>query len=84
MERTLTNQKDSGKFAADVMLENFKDSGHPTFQGISALNRGVLEREGGRCTIHFTADSSNAELSFRTFHSVSTEQWRIGVEMWLN
>ena len=57
MERTLTNHKGSGNFTADVMLENFNETGHPTFQGISALNRGVLKRKGGRCTILFTADS---------------------------
>ena len=35
---------------ADVMLNNIKESAHPVFRGISALNRGVLKRKGGRCT----------------------------------
>ena len=63
MERTLTNLKDSGKIA-DVMMEIFKEIRHPIFQGISALNRAMLKRKVGRCTIHFTAESSNTELLF--------------------
>ena len=54
---------------ADVMLENFKESGHPIFRGISALNR--RERRGGRCRIHFTVESPNAQLLFRTIHSAN-------------
>ena len=42
-----------------------------TLRGISALNRGVLKRQGGRCTIHFTAESSNAGVFFRTIHSAN-------------
>ena len=56
---------------ADVTLEKFKERGHPIFRGISALNRGALKRKGGRCTIHFTAESSNAELLFRAIHSAN-------------
>ena len=56
---------------ADVMVENFSESGHPIFRGINALNRGVLKRKGGRCTIHFTGESPNAELLFRTIHSAN-------------
>ena len=37
---------------ADIMVGNFAESGHPILQGISALNRGVLTRKGGRCTNH--------------------------------
>ena len=43
---------------ADIMFENFKESEHPILRGISALNRGVLKRKGGKCTIQFTAESS--------------------------
>ena len=43
----------------------------PSFKGISALNRGILTRRGGRCTIHFSADSLNTELLFRTIHSAN-------------
>ena len=41
------------------------------FRGISALNRGFLKRKGGRCPIHFNAESSSAELLFRTIHSAN-------------
>ena len=33
--------------------------------------RGILKRNGGRCTIHSNADSSNTELLFRTTHSAN-------------
>ena len=56
---------------ADVMVEYFKESGHPVFRGISTLNRCVMKRKGGRCTIHFSAGSSNIELLFRTIHSAN-------------
>ena len=48
---------------ADVRVDSFKESGHPILRGASALTRGVLQRNGGRCTIHFNAESSNAEFS---------------------
>ena len=35
------------------------------------LSRGFLESKGGRCTIHFNAESSNTELLFRTIHSAN-------------
>ena len=53
------------------MVENFKDNGHPVFRATSSLDRGFLRKEGGRCTIHFGAEPSNAELSFRTIHSAN-------------
>ena len=53
------------------MVEHFKESGHPIFRGTSALNRGFLIRKGGRCTIHLNAESSHAELFFRTIHSAN-------------
>ena len=60
--------KPEGKWneVADLLVNNFKESGHPIFPGISALNRGILKREGRKCTIHFTAESSNTEPLFRT------------------
>ena len=53
------------------MVGHFKETGHPVFKGISALNRGILKRRGGRCTKHFEADSSNTELLIRTIHSAN-------------
>ena len=52
--------------AADVTVANFKDSGHLFFRASSALDRGFLKKKGGRCTIHFSADPSNAELLSRS------------------
>ena len=49
------------------MVDIFKESGHPIFRVSSALDRGFLNKKGGRCTIHFNAEPSNAELLFRTF-----------------
>ena len=35
------------------------------------LSREILKRKGGRCTLHFDADSSNTELLLRTIHSAN-------------
>ena len=51
---------------ADEMVEIFKETGHPLFRGIRALNRGVVKRKCGRCTMHITAEAANTELLFRT------------------
>ena len=50
--------------------------------GFSALNRGVLKRKGGRCTIHFTAESPNVELLFRTIHSIHLLSMYGAVSSW--
>ena len=46
MERT--PHKPEGKWnpTADVMFENFKESGHPTFRGINVVDRGVRLTSG--------------------------------------
>ena len=74
------NDKPEGtcNMTVDVMVENVKESGHPKVRGIGALNRGFLKRKGGRCTTNFNAESSNAELLFRTIHSAI--QPNIGVK----
>ena len=74
---------------ATEMVGRFKETGHPVFKGISAMSRGILKTKGGRCTIHFNADSSCSELLFRTIHStnfnsVSTELFQVGVKSSLN
>ena len=35
------------------------------------MNRGFLKRKGGICPVHFNAESSSAELLFRTIHSAN-------------
>ena len=49
----------------------FKGTGHPVLKSISDLRRGILKKKNGRDTIHFNADASNTELTFRNIHSVS-------------
>ena len=67
------NYKPEGQWTrtADVMVSNFEDSGHPAFRATSALDRGFLKKKGGKCTIHFKGDTSNADLLFRTIHSAN-------------
>ena len=56
---------------ADVMVAYFQDSGHTFFRTSSAMDRGFLKKKGGRCTIHFSADSSNADLLFPTINAAN-------------
>ena len=73
--------KPEGKWnsTAEKIVEHFKETGHPVFRGISALNRGILKRKGGRCAIHFSFAQFTQKVS-----SVSTKQWRLGVKIWLS
>ena len=66
----------------DHKRENLRETGHPVFRGVSALNRGVLKRKGGICTSHFTAESSNTELLFRTIHSANQLSVHGAVASW--
>ena len=66
MERTVTNLKDSGTTAADVMVANLEDSGHRVFRASSALDRGFLKEKVGKRTIRSSGDMSNAKLLFHT------------------
>ena len=52
-----------------LMMERFKETSHPVFKSIGALNRGILKNT--RDTIHFNADASNTELFFRPIHSAN-------------
>ena len=63
---TLEGKWDS---AATQLVERFKDTGHPVFESMSALSRGILKKKN-RDTIPFNADASNTELWFRIVHSV--------------
>ena len=55
---------------ADVMVANFQDSGHQYF----SLDWGFLKKKGGRCTIHFSAESLIAELSFSSGINSANQQ----------
>ena len=54
------------------MVKRFMESGHPVFihehQCFASWNS---EKENNRDTIHFTADASNTEFSYRTIHSAN-------------
>ena len=56
---------------ADVMVDNLTDIGRPVIRATSALDRGFLKSKGRRCMIHFSAESSNAELLCRTIRSAN-------------
>ena len=76
-ERTPTNLKENAiPSQKKKMWDISKETAHPVFKGVSALNRGILKRKGGRCTIHFNAGSSNTELFVsRTSLSKSAQYW---------
>ena len=42
----------------------------------------VLKRKGGRCTLHFTAESSKKDLLFRTIHSANQLSIHGAVASW--
>ena len=52
---------------ASQMVEDFENSGHPVFQGMSPLGRGILKMENNRDTIHFNGEYCN--IDDRTIHS---------------
>ena len=71
---------------AAQMIAHLKQSGHPVFRGTSALNRGGGENDE---EIRLTSQRNQQTLHFyfaqftRQMSSVSTEQYRVGVLVWL-
>ena len=51
---------------ASQMLQNFENSGHLVFQGVSPLGRGILKKRNNRETIHFNGEYGNINLLCRT------------------
>ena len=47
---------------ASQMVEDFEHSGHPVFQGMSPLGRGILKKKNNRDTIHFNGEYCNIDL----------------------
>ena len=66
----LQTLKEYGIHCGWTCLEHFKEIGHRTFFGSSALNPGI-EKKGGRYTIYCNADSVNTEFVFRTVVSAN-------------
>ena len=53
-------------------MEDFKETGHTVFRGISALNRGTEKKKNEDVQVtHFTSETPNAELLFRTIQSAT-------------
>ena len=59
-----SNYFSEGKWqdTANMMVEQFEESGHPVFKGVSTLARGILRKKNNKETIRFNADASNTEL----------------------
>ena len=75
-------QKEQWNWTANKMVQRFIETGHPEFQSISALSRGILKQRTGKTSIHFNGDSMNTELLFQTINSFcksAHEPWRLGV-----
>ena len=55
-----------------IMMINFAESGHPTFQATSPAQRGELKSKGGgKKTIHYNGSEQTIELILRTIVSVN-------------
>ena len=58
--------------AAEDMMLNFAEGGHPTFRATSALERGELQSKGKAVkSIHSNGSDATIELILRTFISVN-------------
>ena len=55
---------DCGKWdlRASQVVEDFENSRHPVFQGMSPLGRGVLKKKNNRDTIHYNGEYCNIDL----------------------
>ena len=63
----------SGKWdlRASQMVEDFENSGHPVFNGLSLVGRGILKKKNNRDTIHDNGEYCNIDLLCRTHHSAN-------------
>ena len=78
--------KPEGKWdsVADLMIELFKESGHPMFRGISAFNRGILKKKRWKIhdSIYFGIFEFRASISHTSFGKSAQYLWsiRVGVK----
>ena len=56
---------------ASQMVEMFENPGHPVFQGVSPLGRGILKKRNNRETIHSNAEYGKNNLLYRTVHAAN-------------
>ena len=61
-----TNYRRKWEFRASQIVEDFENSGHPVFKGVSPMGRGLLKKENNRVTIHYNAEYCNIDLLYRT------------------
>ena len=50
------------------MVEIFENSGHPVFQGVSPLGRGITKKRNTRDTTHSNVEYGNINLLYTTVH----------------
>ena len=83
MEVLLTLKKENGILQPTKRYsDSNNETGHPVFNSISALSRGVLQQKEGKNSIQFNGDSTNTELLFQTIHSVNQLSIHGGVVNW--
>ena len=68
---TQPNMVASGIFVRDRWWTIFENSGHPVFQGVSPLGRGILKNRNNRETNHFNGEYGNINLLYRTVHAAN-------------
>ena len=56
---------------ASQMVGNFENSGHPVFQGVSPLGRGILKKRNDRETIHFNGEYGKSNFLYRIVHAAN-------------
>ena len=56
---------------ASQMVEDFENSGHRVFQGVSPLGLAILKKNNNRDTIPFNGEHCNVDLLYRTTHSAT-------------
>ena len=60
---------------ASQMVEDFENSGHRVFHGISPLGRGILEKKNNRDTIHFNGEFDNIDLLYSSCREPALCLW---------
>ena len=66
-----TNHGGKWDLRASQMVEDFENSGHPVFQGMSPLGRGILKKKNNRDTIHFNVEYCNIDVLYKTVNSAN-------------
>ena len=82
MELATPNLRENGIPSLHRWCNDSRKTSHPVFTSVSALTRGILRKFQGTESIHFSADVSNTELSFRISHSVNQRSIFGAVSNW--